>query len=56
LTAGEISIKKKMEDTLNSYGTDGLSVEAIATRQIPGFASLTPESIIILERDVPLEL
>jgi hypothetical protein len=41
--------KKKMEDTLNSYGTDGWSVKAIATRQIPGFASLTNESIIIPE-------
>jgi uncharacterized Zn finger protein (UPF0148 family) len=47
--------KKKMEDTLNSYGTEGWSVKAIATRQIPGFASLTNESIIILERDMPLE-
>lgn len=46
--------RQKMEDTLNSYGTDGWSVKAIATRQIPGFASLTNESIIILERDMPL--
>jgi uncharacterized Zn finger protein (UPF0148 family) len=47
--------KKNMEDMLNSYGIDGWSVKAIATRQIPGFLSLTHESIIILERDMPLE-
>jgi len=41
---------------LNSYGTDGWCVKAIATRQIPDFVSLTNESVIILERDIPLAL
>jgi uncharacterized Zn finger protein (UPF0148 family) len=55
LDSGEKFNKKRMEDALNSYGTEGRSVKAIATRQIPGFASLTNESIIILERDMSLE-
>jgi hypothetical protein len=46
--------KMKMEDMLNSYGKEGWSVKAVATRQLPGFASLTNESIVILERDLPL--
>lgn len=45
---------KKIEDELNSYGSDGWSVKEIATRQIPGIASLTYEMVIILERDMPL--
>jgi hypothetical protein len=47
--------KKGLEDLLNSYGSEGWRVKAIATRQIPGFATLTNESVIILERDMPLE-
>jgi hypothetical protein len=47
--------KQLMEEILNSYGFEGWSVKAIATRQIPGIASLTNESMIILERDMPLE-
>lgn len=55
LDGGGIFNKKVLEDTLNSHGLEGWSVKAIATRQIPGFASLTHESMIILERDMPLE-
>jgi len=46
--------REMMEETLNLFGTDGWSMKAIATRQIPGFASLTFDSVIILERDLPL--
>jgi hypothetical protein len=47
--------KRLIEDTLNSYGSEGWCVKEIATRQIPGIASFTYEIIIILERDMPLE-
>jgi hypothetical protein len=43
----------KIEDTLNALGKEGWSFKAIATRHIPGFASLTYQSIIILERELP---
>jgi len=45
-----------MEDALNSYASEGWSVKAAISRQIPGFGSLTFESVIILERYMPLEL
>jgi hypothetical protein len=47
--------KNLLEDMLNSYGFEGWSMKVITKRQIPGIASLTTESIIILERDMPLE-
>ncbi|MDP3564561.1 MAG: DUF4177 domain-containing protein [Methanoregula sp.] len=46
---------KKIEDALNSYGYEGWSIKEIATRQTPGFASITSEIILILERDLPLD-
>jgi hypothetical protein len=53
--SGGRSNKKMIEDALNSYGLEGWCVKEIATRQIPGFGSITYENIIILERDMPLE-
>jgi len=52
-SGGKIN-RKFMEDTLNSYASEGWAVKEVIARQIPGFGSLTYESIIILERDMPL--
>ncbi len=55
LTSGGRVNKQAMEKILNTHAKNGWCLKTTITRQLPGLTSITYESILILERDVPSE-